>query len=117
MSSVTARLLLKEMDPGSGHDSIHSRLLKEGSEELIDNVVTFINACYQHYYLPYELLKGDISPIIKDNKKSKCESSNYRPIMISSSILKLIELHVLDIPKEKIFLNNQQFGFKNNSST
>ena len=117
ISSETVRKLLKDSNPGCGHDLIHSRLLKEGSDELINNIVTFINLCYRHYHFPVDLLKGDINPIIKDNKKSKCDSSNYRPIMISSSILKLMESHMLEFIKEKIHLDNQQFGFRNNSST
>ena len=37
--------------------------------------------------------------------------------MISSSILKLIELHVLSILKEKINLNKLQFDFTEKMST
>ena len=37
--------------------------------------------------------------------------------MISSSILKLIEMHVLSISKEKIHLNKLQFGFTEKMST
>ena len=77
ISSNTARELLQELNPGCDHDSIHSRLQKESSDDLIDIVVTFINLCYQYYNLPYNFLKGDISPIVKDDKKCICYSSNY----------------------------------------
>ena len=117
ISLETVRKLAKNLNPGRGHDMIHSRLLKEGSDEFLSNIVTFINACYKHYYFPYMLLKGEINPIIKDNKKSKCDSTNYRPIMVSSCILRLIESHMLEFIKERIHLDNQQFGFRSNSST
>ena len=46
ISLDTVHNLVKELNPGCGHDMIHSRLLKEGSDEFLANVVTFINVCY-----------------------------------------------------------------------
>ena len=117
VSVETLKVYILKLKLCKGHDEIHSCFLREASDNFLDNLSVFINMYFNHSYLPYKLLRGTISPIVKDSKKSSSMSSNYRPIMISSSILKLIELHILTILKEKIPLNSLQFGFMDGVST
>ena len=60
---------------------------------------------------------GDINPIIKNLKGNTTDSSNFRPVMQSSCLLKIFELHILSYLEEKIHFNIRQFGFKKGSST
>ena len=76
-----------------------------------------MNSCFNHSFLPTELLKGIITPSLKDNNKDNSSLSNYRPVMQSSNILKILEMYFLDILAEKIDLNGRQFGFRKNMST
>ena len=117
ISRCTIRKLIANLNKGIGHDGIHSNLLKNASDNFIDNIVVFFNFCYRHCYLPADLLRGNITPIIKNKRKDTCSSSNYRPIMISSNILKLIEQHILIFLNDKIKINNLQFGYIENMST
>ena len=107
LSSMTIRKLIMRLNSGSGYDQVHSRLLNFACTDFIENLVIFINACFNHNFLPLELLKGEINPIIKDKNGKSSDSSNYRPIMQSSSILKIIELHVLDYLSEKLKMNSR----------
>ena len=100
-----------------GHDLVHSRFLKYANDNLVDNLVNFINLCFRHCYIPTELLKGEITPILKDKKGSISDSNNYRPVMQSSCILKIFESHLLDFLSEKLFFNSRQFGFVKGLST
>ena len=100
-----------------GFDSIHSKFLNFASDDFINNITYFLNACFTHCYIPQMLLKGDISPIIKNKDGNKCDSNNYRPIMQSSCILKILEMHVLEILSNKIRFNHFQFGFVSDRST
>ena len=70
-----------------------------------------------HCYLPIEILKGEITPVIKDVKGNKNDINNYRPVMVSSSILKIIEKHILNIISKKLKINPRQFGFVKQMST
>ena len=76
-----------------------------------------MNACFNHCYIPVELLKGDINPIIKDTKGNSTDPANYRPVMLSSCLLKIFEMHILDILEEKLFFDFRQLGFSKQMST
>ena len=74
-------------------------------------------ACYSHCCVSVRSLSGDINPTVKDAKGNSTESSNYRPVMQSSCILKLFKMHLLQLLEEKIHFNTRQFGFKSHTST
>ena len=97
--------MIKKLSNGTGHDWIHSVFLKQASEDFLENVAHFINSCYCHFIFPSNLLKEDINPTIKDLKGNSTDSSNYRPVMQSSCLLKIIELHLHSILDEIIFFS------------
>ena len=76
-----------------------------------------MNSCFNHCYFPDDILKGDINPNIKDLKGNVTESSNYRPVMQSSCLLKLFEIHILSVLEERISFNCRQLGFVKGCST
>lgn len=115
-SSISLKKIIEKLNFGMGHDGIHSIFLKTASDSFLQFLAHFYNLCYSHCYLPEELLKGNITPIPKDNK-NVTESSNYRPVMQSSCLLKIFESHILDILKEKLSIDCRQFGFQSGCST
>ena len=117
ISCCTLRKILKRLSVGMGHDGIHSSFLKRVSDSFLNHIVLLLNSCFTHCFIPEEILKGDINPTIKDNKGNCTESSNYRPVMQSSCILKIMEMHMLDVLEEKVNFNSKQFGFKKGTST
>ena len=117
ISVPTLKKLIKSLKNGMGHDGIHSLFLMQASERLLRNIVCFINACYMHCSIPIDVLKGDINPIVKDANGNITESNNYRPVMQSSVILKLIEKHILMVLEEKVTFNFRQFVFLKGCST
>ena len=117
ISRETLIKLITKLNFGSGFDNIHSLLLQHSCDGFLNNLVYFINICYNHCTLPTNLLNGIISPIVKDKKGNITDSNNYRPIMQSSNILKLIELHLLNFLEEKLDLYEHQFGFVSGVST
>ena len=116
-SSHRVKEFIKNLNPGCGHDDVHSRLLENASNSFIEIITYFFNLCFRHCYIPRGLLKGEITPIIKDKKGNKCDSNNYRPIMQSSCLLKLIEMHLLYVLEDKLSFDSKQFGFCRNTST
>ena len=109
-------MLVKHLNIGERHDGIHTVFLREMSEELSLLISSFMNASYSHCFIP-EILYDNINPTIKDSKGNATESTSYRPVMQSSCLLKLFEIHLLLILSEKLVFNSCQFGFRKNTST
>ena len=105
VSSSTVNKLISKLNIRCGHDGIHSRFLKHTTYDFIDNFTYFLNFHFKHCVLPVDILSGDISPIFKDKKRNKLDRSNYRPVMQSSCLLKVIELHILSVLEDKVNLN------------
>lgn len=117
MSNVSLKRAIDRLNDGVGHDGIHSQFLVNASDHVLSLLSHFFNVCFSHCYLPSDLLKGTISPVVKDKKGNTTLSSNFRPVMQSSCLLKIFEIHLLDILEEKVNLNCKQFGFRSGVST
>ena len=120
MLTISSNTLIKhtnKLNDGMGHDFIHSKLLKFATREFLENFTLFFNVCFYHRFIPLDLLKGEINPILKDKSGLWSDSSNYRPVMQSSCILKILESIILEYLDEKIHFNSRQFGFVGNHST
>ena len=105
------------LKPTIGYDNIHANHLKICSTlfmELISNIFT---SFIIHNYVPVEMLKGIITPIIKDRYGDLSKIDNYRPIMSSPVSLKVFEYCLLDKISPYIALNDRQHGFRDNYST
>ena len=116
-SLQTVRACISNLNDGVGHDNIHSKFLKHSSDEFVQCISLFINACYAHGHFPINMLKGVVNPRLK-NKSGNCtDSQNYRPVMQSSNLLKIAETVMLNVLSDKIFLNCRQFGYSRGVST
>ena len=117
ISPVTLKSLISRLSISEGHDGLHTKFLRKISDKLLSILLNFMSSCYSHYYTPVEVLHGDINPNLKDPKGNATESGNYRPVMQTSCLLKLFEMHILDVLDEQLFFNCRQFGFKKQTST
>ena len=102
---------------GLDFNSIHSYHLKYGSELLFHMLAKFLTCCISHGYMPTNLIRGVIIPLVKDKLGKLDEVKNYRPIMSSSIILKVIEYVLLDKLSNYFINGDQQHGYKAGSST
>ena len=60
---------------------------------------------------------GIMSPLIKDNRKPKQESENYRSLTIGTCISKIFEIVIKNKHKALFDTSDNQFGFKEKVST
>ncbi len=63
------------------------------------------------------MILGTMVPIPNNKKKSVCNSDNYRAIVLSSIIGKILDWVILIKERHVLKSSNLQFGFKNNLST
>jgi hypothetical protein len=71
----------------------------------------------RHGYPPGGFLTSTIVPIIKNKRKSKNDSDNYRAIALSSCLGKLFDWVILLNNQDALSTSEMQFGFKAEHST
>ena len=70
-----------------------------------------------HGIAPSNLLTGTMTPIIKDNRESPNNSTNYRTLTIGTCLSKVIDLLIIKKQNKVLNTSELQFGFKDKSST
>ena len=105
LSEDTLKDLIKRLNFGEGHDGIHNLFLKRISPKILKTLKIFLNCCYSHSYIPALLLKGTITPFVKDRKKNINKSSNYRSVKQSSCLLKIMEMRLYDTLSDMLPMN------------
>ncbi len=112
--------LLSDVDPtkASGPDEIPGRLLKEGAMQIAVPLTRLFNISLRTGTLPDDWKKANITPIHK--KGDKHTPKNYRPISLTSLVVKVLEhiLHnsIMDFVEMNNILNNNQHGFRKRHS-
>ena len=111
---------LRNLDPNksTGADKISSRLLRECKEELRLPLKILFNRSLSEGIVPSHWKCANVTPIFKKGNKS--EAGNYRPISLTSVVIKILEKIIRDkitafLDKFRLILNTQH-GFRNNRS-
>ena len=78
------RNAIASLNPTIGYDNIHANHLKICSTLFMEMISNLFTSFIIHNYIPVQMLKGIITPIIKDRFGDLSKIDNYRPIMFSS---------------------------------
>lgn len=111
---------LKKMKNGKspGEDNLAIELLKEGGNQLIEQVLEVINGCWREGEVPAEWGKSIIVPIYK-KKGDSGQCNNYRGISLMDHIAKLyermIECRLREIVEQS--LGEEQHGYRKGRGT
>ena len=108
---------LKLLKPGIGCDNVHTNHLLCSPDSFLDLLSKLFSVCVIHGYLPLDMIKGTINPLVKDAHGELSSSDNYRPVMLSSVFLKLFEYCLLEKINPYLTFNDRQHGFRPNYST
>ena len=110
--------LLKNLDPNKaqGPDNIHGKILKKCSKSLSVPLAYLFKLSYISGEIPSEWKLANVVPVHK--KGSKNEVSNYRPISLTSLIMKTYERVIRDelLAKCGHLIDPRQHGFMNSKS-
>ena len=110
---VNIRHLLCKINTNKAHgpDGIHGKLLKNCAVGLAYPLSLMFRLCYKKGILPQEWKLGHIVPIFK--KGDKHVVSNYRPISLTSLVMKTFERIVRDKILDTVghMINDRQHGF------
>lgn len=110
-------LAIKNLKDAVGTDGLHANHFKNSPPSMIFLLSKFFSSCLMHGYVPHTMMNGTIRPLIKNKTGNLNNSNNYRPIMNSSLILKMLEICLKRKIEPFVNLNMRQHGFKPNHST
>ncbi|CAK1594992.1 unnamed protein product [Parnassius mnemosyne] len=111
--------IIKSMARGKspGHDGLSIEHLLHAGPHLSGLLATFYTLCIRHSYLPEQLMRTIVVPIVKNKTGDISDKENYRPISLATIMAKvldsLLERHLSGYLK----LHDAQFGFKKSLST
>ena len=122
LHQITPQLLQKligklKPDKNDENYSFKTNAYKVTSHLISEPLCHLIKGYLIHGHFTNNFLLSSLVPIIKDNRKSKQDSSNYRLIAVTAILLKLIDMVILELFDEKLKVSNLQFGYQPGSST
>ena len=91
-----------ESSKAAGVDKLSSRFLKDGANILAKPISALCNLSVSQGVFPSAFKVAKLKPIFK--KAKKIDTSNYRPVSLLSSILKIIEKVIHDPIDHEILL-------------
>ena len=101
----------------AGSDGICAEHLKLASEtKVISAVCNILTLCIQFGIVADSFTQGLLIPLLKKTNIDPTNPKNYRPIVISTTFSKLLEIHILQESGEHEF-HDLQFGFIGNRGT
>jgi len=103
---------ISRLNHGQGFDDVHSKHLVYSGKIFRRLLSRVYSAMMMHSFIPKELLRGYIKPILKDGSICRTSSNNYRPIMNSSIFLKIFEYCLLPVLQRELRISCLQFGFE-----
>ena len=109
------RSKLRKLDPckSPGPDGLHPRILGEVADQLASPLSILYRKSLDEGILPESWREGHVIPIHK--KGSRNQASNYRPVSLTSIVVKVLESVIRDAIVEHMTTNHQfaeeQHGF------
>lgn len=119
VSAKDVAVIIKRMTRGKspGQDGLSIEHLKYAGVHLPRILAMFFTFCIRHSYLPTDLMRTVVVPVIKNRTGDASDKTNYRPISLANTIAKVLD-SVLDYHLgASMKLNDAQFGFRPGLST
>ena len=115
LSQITEAI--NPINTGIGIDGVHSNHLKFLPTNCIRLLVKFFNACIIHNDISGAMLEGYSKPSIKGKTGDIQNSDNYREVMISNNLFKMLEYALLPLLSRCVNLSPFQFAYRSSTST
>ena len=119
LNSSTGTFSVKDIDKATmrlknpnGHDDIHRNHITNAGPILRNLLCKLMNKFISHSFLPDSMLIGKIRPTVENSVGNKTSSSNYRPAMNSSNLLKMFEYLILPHLEKYLILSHNQFAYR-----
>lgn len=95
-----------------GYDGLSIEHLKYAGIYLPDILAMFYTVCIGHSYLPADMLRTVVVPIVKSKTGDISDKSNYRPISLATILAKVLDGLLNTRLDTYVQIHDNQFGFK-----
>ena len=106
-----------ECGKSAGPDGIFAESIKFAHHRIHVLLSLCFSLCLTHEYMPLDMIKTTIVPVIKNKCGNLADSNNYWPIAIATIVSKLYESTILYKCEDFLKTCDNQFGFKRKHST
>lgn len=119
ISAKEVRSVIQGMSRGKspGHDGLSIEHLQYAGPHLPRVLSMLYSLCISHAYLPHELMKTIVVPLVKNRTGDISDKCNYRPISLATIIAKVLDRLLDKYLTNHIHLHDGQFGFRPGLST
>ena len=100
-----------------GPDGLVSEHYKLASPKLYPIIARLISSMFVHGYMPENLIRSALVPIVKNKCKSLTAKDNYRPVALANTFTKIIEHVIIGRIDVYLWTSGNQFGFQKGAST
>lgn len=100
-----------------GHDGLSIEHLKYAGPHLPRVLAMFFSCCVSHEYLPSQMTRTIVVPIVKNKTGDIANVDNYRPISLATVISKVLDSLLNRQLNNHVILHDNQFGFRAGLST
>jgi hypothetical protein len=118
IADVREQLENLNVNKSIGVDKVHPFVLKECSETISRPLSIIFKKSYLSGLIPDEWLVANITPLFK--KGNKLEPTNYRPVLLTSIVCKVMEKMIRAVMMNHLISNNilarEQHDFVNGKS-
>ena len=113
-SVLRLRYKIKKKTKKTGRDNLQGEHLLYAHDKLsvMHSYALMFNAMFLHGHVPESFMDTIIIPLVKDKKESLQSSDNYRPIALTNTLSKVLEMIILKRHKAKLESSPYQFGYK-----
>lgn len=117
VNEVNVAIMSLKSGKACGADGLPAEAFKQASQKLHVYLSLCFSAMLIHGYIPSPLTESIIIPLVKNKCGNLSDVNNYRPIALATISSKCFEKILLSRCEIYLSTSDQQFGFKNNSST
>ena len=117
VDDVKKAMKILNTDSSPGHDGVTPQHLLCAHPVIHVLLSLLFNCCFHHSFLPEELLRVILSSLVKDKNGVICNTSNYRPIALSTIISKVLEGVILHRCSGFLGTADNQFAYKEKHGT
>lgn len=119
VTAAEIAMVIKQMTRGKspGHDGLSIEHLQYAGVHLPRVLSMFYTFCIRHNYLPADLMKTVVVPLIKNKTGDASDKSNYRPISLATVLAKVLDSVLNKYLNQHVSLHDAQFGFRQGLST